>query len=200
MREAAALSAPLVSRYRVGYVLAVRSPLALALLLSALALFAAGCGGGDSSDKKANEAYANGVCTAIATWTTAVKSLATVPSGGITEASINAKLTQFEGATKTMIKQIKAVPAPNTSDGQTAKKQLDQLTSDVETTSAAVKSAASGLPANASVAQIGLALAGLVPQFQTLKDSAQSAVTALKDAGGSLADAFKSENACKQLG
>jgi nitrate/nitrite-specific signal transduction histidine kinase len=168
------------------------------MLLSALALVAAGCGGG--SDRKANEAYAKGVCTALGSWVTGVKSLATVPSGGITKASIDAKLSQFQTATKTMISQIKAVPPPNTSEGQTAKKQIDQLASQVQTTSAAVQSAASKLPAHASVSQIVSALSGLVPQFQTLKSSAQSTVKTIQSAGGSLASAFKSERACKQLG
>jgi hypothetical protein len=169
------------------------------MLLSALALVAAGCGGGGNSDKKANEAYANGVCTAIGSWTTEVKSLATVPSGGITKAAVDAKLSRFEAATRTLISQIKAVPPPNTSEGQTAKKQIDQLAAQVQATSAAVKSAAAKLPANATVAQIVSELSKLVPQFQTLKSSAQSTVKTIQSAGGSLASAFKNERTCKQL-
>jgi len=170
------------------------------MLLSALALVAAGCGGGGNSDKKANEAYASGVCTAIGSWTTEVKSLATVPSGGITKASVDAKLSQFETATRKLISQVKAVPPPNTSEGQTAKKQIDQLATQVQATSAAVKSAAAKLPANATVAQIVSELSKLLPQFQTLKSTAQSTVNTIQSAGGSLASAFKSESACKQLG
>ena len=168
--------------------------------MSVLALVAAGCGGGGNSDKKANEAYANGVCTAIGTWATEVKSLATVPTGGITKASLDAKLSQFETATKKLISQIKAVPPPNTSGGQTAKKQIYQLSSQVQTTSTPVKSAASKLPANATVPEMVSALSTLLPQFQTLKSTAQSTVKAIQSAGGSLASAFKSERACKQLG
>jgi hypothetical protein len=177
----------------------MRRPVALAMLLTALALVAAGCGGGGNSDKKANEAYANGVCTAIGSWTAEVKSLTTVPTGGITKASIDTKLSQFETATQKLISQVKAVPAPNTSEGQSAKKQIDQLATQVQATSTAVKSAASKLPANATVAQVVSELSNLEPQFQTLKSSAQSTVTTIQSAGGSLADAFKSETACKQL-
>jgi peptidoglycan hydrolase CwlO-like protein len=177
----------------------MRRAVAVAMLLSALALVAAGCGGGNS-DKKANETYANGVCTAIDGWATEVKSLATVPSGGITKASLDTKLSQFATATKNLVSQIKAVPAPNTSEGQAAKKQIDQLASQVQTTSAAVKSAAAKLPANATLAQTVSALSTLVPQFQALQSSAQSTVRAIQSSGGSLASAFKSERACKQLG
>jgi hypothetical protein len=178
----------------------VRRPVALVMLLSVLALVAAGCGGGGNSDKKANEGYASGVCTAIGSWTSEAKSLASVPSGGITKASVEARLSLFETATKKLISQIKAAPAPNTSEGQTAKKQIDQLATQVQAMSAAVKSAASKLPANATVAQIVSELSKLTPQFQTLKSTAQSTVKTLQSAGGSLASAFRSERACKQLG
>ncbi len=169
------------------------------MLLSALALVAAGCGGGDS-DKKANEAYASGVCTAIGSWESEVQSLTTVPTGGITKASIDAKLGQFETATNKLISQIKAVPTPNTSEGQAAKKQINQLVTQVRTTSSAVQSAASTLPANPTLTQILSELSTLVPQFQTLTSTAKSTLTTIQTAGGSLADAFKSERACKQLG
>lgn len=169
------------------------------IALSALALVAAGCGGGNS-DKQANEAYAKNVCTAIGTWETEVKSLATVPSGGITKASVNGKLTQFETATNTLISQVKAVPTPNTSGGQAAKKQITQLAAQVQATSAALKSAASTLGANPSLVQIMSALSKLVPQFQKLQSTTQSTVQTIQSAGGSLASAFKSEGACKQLG
>ena len=102
------------------------------MLLSALAVVAAGCGGGNS-DKQANETYATGVCKAIDTWATQVKNLATVPTGGITKASIDATLSQFETATKTLVSEIKAVPPPNTSEGHAARKQIDQLASQVQT-------------------------------------------------------------------
>jgi hypothetical protein len=62
-----------------------------------------------------------------------------------------------------------------------------------------VKSAASKLPANATVAQVVSELSTLVPQFQALKSNAQSTLKTIQSAGGSLADAFKSERACKQL-
>ena len=90
-----------------------------------------------------------------------------------------------------MISQIKAVPPPDTSEGKAAKQQINQLATQVQTTSTAVKTAASQLPANASVTQIISALSGLVPQFTSLKNSAQSTAKAIQDAGGSL-DAMRS--------
>lgn len=163
-----------------------------------LALFAAGCGG--RSDKKANEAYANGVCSAIGSWSREVKSIATDFSGGVSKASLDAKLAQFETATRNLVSQIKAVPPPNTSRGQAARKQIDQFESQVETTTSAVTSTAAQIPANATVTQAVSKLSTLAPQLQMLASTAKSTVKAVQSAGGSLASAFQSANACKNLG
>ncbi len=172
----------------------------LALIVSASVLVSAGCGGDSSSDSKANEAYANSVCTAIGTWEQSVKSIATDFSGGISKASLQSKLTQVEAATKTATTQIKAVPPPKSTEGQAAKQQLQQLSSDVTNTIDAAQSTIAQLQGNASVATVAGAVAALAPQVKTLISSAQSAVGALKSAGGSLGSAFKSTDSCKSLG
>jgi len=167
-------------------------------LLAVLALVAAGCGG--SSDKKANEAYANSVCTAVAAWEQQVRTIATTFSATISKASLQTKITQVEAATKTLATQIKAVPPPNTSDGQAAKKQVDQLSTEVASTVSSAKSSVSQIPADASVATVAAALAPLAPQVKSLASTAQSTLKSLQTAGGSLADAFKSTKSCKNLG
>lgn len=167
-------------------------------LVAVLALVAAGCGG--SSDTKANEAYANSVCTAVAAWEQQVKTIATTFSGPISKATLDTKIAQVETATKKLVTQIKTVPAPNTSDGKAAKQQLDQLSTDVNTTITNAQSAVSQIPSNASAVEVASALIPLAPQVKSLATSAQSAIKSLQSAGGSLASAFKSTASCKNLG
>ena len=65
-----------------------------------LALLAAGCG--KSSDTKANEAYADSVCSAVGSWKQQIQSIGTsLTSGGFTKDSIQTALTKAESATKT---------------------------------------------------------------------------------------------------
>jgi hypothetical protein len=178
----------------------VRLLISSAVLTTALlSLAAAGCGG-KSSDTKANEAYADNVCTAVSTWEQQIKSIATNFSGGISKASLQAKVTQAESATKALVTQIKAVPPPNTSQGQAAKQQLDQLSSDIENTLTAAKSSLGQIKDNASGATISAAVATLAPQVQSLASETKSAISTLKSAGGSLSKAFKSTDSCKSLG
>ena len=98
-------------------------------LIALLVLVGAGCGG--SSDTKANEAYANSVCSAVGNWEQEIKSIATSFTGGVSQGSFQTSITQAEAATKTLLTQIKAVPPPDSSEGQAAKQQLDQLTTDI---------------------------------------------------------------------
>ena len=171
---------------------------AMLTLLAIVALMAAGCGG--SSDTNANEAYANSVCSAIGSWEQQVKSIVTDLSGGVSKASVQTKITQVESATKTLATQIKAIPPPQTSDGQAAQQQLDQLSTSAATTVSSAKSAVAEIPSNASAATVASALAPLAPQVKSLASTAQSTVNSLKEAGGSLGSAFKSADSCKSLG
>ena len=171
--------------------------MAFAFAAFAMAVVAAGCGG--SSDKKSNEAYANSVCSAIDNWQTQVKSLATGISGQTTQAAIQGKASQFETETKNLVNQIKAIPPPDTSEGQAAKQQLDQLGTDLTNSVNAVKSGLASIQSNPSAATIAAAIATLAPQLQSLANTTKSAVSSIKDAGGSLADAFKKSDSCKSL-
>jgi hypothetical protein len=167
-------------------------------LLAGLSLVAAGCGG--SSDTKANEAYANSVCSAIGSWEQQIKTIATSFSGGVSQAALQTSITQAGTATKTLLMQIKAVPPPDTSQGQAAKQQLDQLTTDINNTVDAASTALTELQANPSAAAVSATVATLAPQVQSLASETNSAISSLKDAGGSLASAFKSTDSCKSLG
>jgi hypothetical protein len=167
-------------------------------LIAVLVLVGTGCGG--SSDTKANEAYANSVCSAIGNWEQEIKSIATSFSGGVSQAAFQTSITQAGAATKTLLTQIKAVPPPDSSEGQAAKQQLDQLTTDVNNTTDAASTALTQLQANPSAAALTATVATLAPQVQSLVSAANSAITSLKDAGGSLSSAFKSTDSCKSLG
>ena len=167
-------------------------------MLAVLALVASGCGG-SSSDTQANDAYASSVCSAIGSWEQQIKTIATDFSGGLSKASLQSKITQAGTATKTLATQIKAVPPPNTSDGQAAKKQADQLSSQLTSTVDSAKSAVASIPTNASAVTVAAALAPLAPQVKGLATTAQATVTSLQTAKGSLASAFKSSDSCKNL-
>jgi hypothetical protein len=163
-----------------------------------LALVAAGCGG-SSSDKKANEAYANSVCSAVADWEKQVKQIATDFSGGISKASLQKKVGQAEAATRTLASELKAASPPDTDQGKAARQQLAQLSDDATSSVDAAKSAIAQVQGNASAQAIAAAVAGLLPQVQRLVGEAKSTIATLQSAKGSLASAFRSADSCQSL-
>src|SRR3954452_21882425 len=169
-------------------------------MLLTFALAVVGCGSG-SPDKKANEPYAGSVCSAIGTWETQVKGIVgSLTPGSLDTATLQGKMSQVETATSTLAKQIKAVPPPDTEAGNAAKQQLDQLSTDVTTTTASAKASISQLQSDASAATITATLALLAPQVSGLANSAKTAASSLKTAKNGLGDAFKSASSCKDLG
>jgi len=166
--------------------------------LLAAVVAAAGCGGGNS-DKKANEAYANSVCTAIASWEQQIKGLASV-SSGISKSTLDSKVTQAENATKSLVDKLKTIPPPKSSEGTAAKEQLNQFTSSLSKTVDSAKSAIAQLGSNPSASTITAALVGLAPQVTKLTDDLRSTVDSLQAGASSLAQAFKNTDSCKSLG
>ena len=151
--------------------------------------------------RKANDAYASGVCSAIGTWVQQIKSITSSGfTGGISKATLDSKIAQAETATKTLAKQIKAVPPPNTSDGQAAKAQVDQFSSDAASTASTAQTAVASIPADASATTVAVALLPLAPQVKSLVTTAQTTITSLQTAKNSLASAFKSADSCQSLG
>jgi hypothetical protein len=170
----------------------------LAALAGAAVLVTAGCGG-KSADQKARETYANSVCSAIAGWQTQAESIATDLSGGISRATLQTKVTEIDSATVELRTQIKAIPKPNTSGGQAAKQQLDQLSTELAATVGSVKTAVAGLQADSSAASVAGAVLTLAPQVKSLATTAQTTVSTLRGSEGNLASAFKSADSCKSL-
>jgi hypothetical protein len=175
-----------------------RAAAPLVALVGVVALVVAGCGG-KSADQKANEAYANSVCGHIANWETQVKSIATDLSAGVSRASLQSKVTEVGSATDSLVTKIKALPPPSTSDGNAAKQQLDQLSTELATTSASVKAAADGLQVDSSAATVAAAVVTVAPQAKSLTTSAKSTISTLQSSKGAMSSAFKSADTCKSL-
>jgi hypothetical protein len=150
-----------------------------------------------NENSAANDAYANSVCTAIASWQQQVKSIG--ESGGTSQAELQSKSSQVETATRSLVDQIKGIPVPGSSDGQAASQQLAQLSADLSNTVEATKNGIATIKSNTSAATIATVAATLKPQYQALADSAKSAVHALGDNALPLAFAFRRTDACKSL-
>ena len=151
----------------------------------------------NSANRAANDAYANSVCGAVASWQQQLKTIGS--SGGTSKADLESQASQVETATDNLVKQIGAVPLPRSSDGQAAKQQLNQLTTDLSNTVTATKNGIATIQDNTSVATIATVINALGPQYQNLISSAKTAIHSLGDNAVPLGLAFRRSDTCQSL-
>ena len=171
----------------------------LAVPLLAVAV-AAGCGGGggNGGSTSATE-WADGLCSAITTWTSAISSATSSLQGeGASREGLKDAADEVESATETFVDDVKGLGTPDTEAGQKAKESLDQLADTVTEEVGKIKSAAddvsgaSGVVAAASTISATLSTIGqqLASTFQELEQL---------DAKGELERAFEDAEACDAL-
>ena len=171
---------------------------ALACAVAALALVAAGCGGGDeSSSVSPTDEWAEGFCTAITTWT---DSLGTVTEqfaspSSLTQERLTDAANDVKSSTETLVDDLRGLGAPDTESGDAVKTSIDELSTTLETEVAKIESAvdsASGLAELPSaISSITTSLSAMGTAFAATLDSLQSA-----DAKGELQSALEDSPAC----
>ena len=170
---------------------------ALALVL-VLAVLAAGCGS-KSSEPTSPADWADGVCSAITTWKSSITSSAdSLKGGNLTQDSLKSAGDDVKSATDTLESDLKDLGKPDTQSGQQAKDSLDQLSSDLNTDSDAIKTAVDGVT---DLSGVPAAATTIGTTLQTMQSQVTSTVNSLKqlDAPGELQTAFQQSSACQRL-
>jgi len=170
----------------------------LAVALVALAVLAAGCG---KDDEDPAQAWANGFCSSLTTWSESVKSsVDPITAGNLSSDAVNGAVDDVKSATDKLTSDLKALGAPNTDSGDKAQQQVtdlaDQLTAAEQTLSKAFEGAngTSGMLAAAGVALS--TLGATVTQMKTTLDDLEQSTT---DSSDELRNAFASSDECKPV-
>ena len=103
--------------------------------LALLAFLAAGCGGGgsgSSSDTKSAQDWADGVCSAINTWTDSLRSASqSVTGGNLSQNSLKQAASDLKDSTAQLKDDLNGLGKPDVSSGDKAKESVDQLSSNI---------------------------------------------------------------------
>ena len=165
----------------------------LAAVLVSLVVVAAGCG--KSKPKSATD-WANGVCSAVSTWTTSLADAAdSLKNGNVTKDSIQSAADDAQDATKTLRSDLKKLGKPNTQSGSEAQDTVnqlsDQISSGVSTIEDTVKSVSSVSGALSAVTTVSSTLT-------TMNNEVTAAYQKLSslDPGGELQQAFQQAPDC----
>ncbi len=164
--------------------------------LLVVGVLAAGCG----SDEPSSPAdWADGVCTAITTWTDSVKSAADpIKSGDISEDSLQSAADDVKSATDTLESDLNDLGRPDTEAGQQAEDSLDQLSSDLSTDMDTITSAVEDVSGVSGIAAAATTVGTTLTKMQTQVTSTYTSLTQL-DAKGELSTAFQEASSCQQL-
>jgi hypothetical protein len=179
----------------------MKLPGSLASLL-VLALLAAGCGGssgGGSSETKSPQEWADGVCSAINTWTDSLRSASkSVTGGNLSENSLKQAATDLKDATAQLKDDLNGLGKPDLESGDKAKQSVDtlssQISADVDKIDSALKSAQSG-------GGIVNAVTTVTSTISTMGTQVQTTFNQLKglDPAGELKSAFENASSCKTV-
>jgi len=170
----------------------------------ALATLAAGCGGKSSSSQSTSAAstsaadWANGLCSAVSTWSTSVQTTTTSLKGNVTEDSLKSASADVTKATDEFVNDLKGLGTPDTESGKKAKETLNtlagQLKTNVQTIDKAVNEASGTSGALKAVSTVSSTLVTVGDQVTTAFTSIQQL-----DTKGELDKAFRNSEECKAL-
>lgn len=178
----------------------MKAPAVLASLLL-LALLAAGCGGssGGGSETKSATDWADGVCSAINTWTDSLKSATqSLQGGNLSKSSLEQAASDLKDSTAQLKDDLDGLGKPDLSSGDKAKESIDTLSSnisdDVDKIDSAIKDAQNG-------GNLMSALTTVTSTISTMGSQVQSTFSQLEklDPKGELESAFKNASSCKSL-
>ena len=168
----------------------------------ALAVLAAGCGGGGSSSSdstKPPEEWADGVCSAINTWTDSLQSAAkSVTGGNLSENSLKQAASDLEDSTAQLKDDLDGLGKPDLESGDKAKEDVDTLSSNisdgVDKIDGAIKDVQNG-------GGIVNAVTTVTSTISTMGNQVQTTFNELKnlDPAGELKSAFENASSCNSL-
>lgn len=167
---------------------------------AALALVAAGCGGGDESSASPTEEWADSFCTAITTWKDSLTSVteqfsspSSLTSEALTDAANDAK-----SSTDTFVDELRALGPPETESGEAVKSSIDELSNTVESEVAKIESAAEGV---SGLADLPSAITSITTSISAMSSALSSTVQTAEsaDVDGELRTALEDTPACADI-
>lgn len=172
----------------------------LALLIPVVVgmLLAAGCGGDDGTEASGTTDWANGVCTAVTTWTESLRSAASSVTADPSRDSLESAVDDVESATETLTEDLRGLGRPDTEAGEEAQQTVEQLSDDLNDDVQEIETAvddvsgASDIPS--AVSTISATLMSMGNQISSAFDELEQV-----DDTGELRNAFEQADACADL-
>jgi hypothetical protein len=163
----------------------------------------AGCGGSSSSSSEPSpKDWADGLCSAITTWSNSVKTAGeSLKSGSLSKGDLKKSTSEIKSATNQFADDLKALGKPNTDAGQQAKDAIDKLSTEINDDVDALQSAVNDAVESGTTKGAVSAASSIATSLSTMSTQIGSAASKVQqaDAKGELAQGFRDAPACKKL-
>lgn len=173
----------------------------------ALLLVAAACGGGGgttttttTSSESSAVQWADGVCSSFSAWQQSLLDIkASLKGGQLSSSELRRAGRQVEDATQTLTRSLQRLGKPETAAGETAKKNLDALATQLSSNLDKIDEALKSNPSTAAASLAALSTVGAA--VTAMASDLSSAVGQLKqsDPNGELKRAFRQAKSCSAL-
>jgi copper chaperone CopZ len=151
----------------------------------------------DSSSKKSAADWANGVCTALSTWQSDLKSSVDSVKSSPSQSSIEQAVDDTKSSTNTLVSTLKDLGTPSTESGDKAKSTVDDLSSQLQTGVSSIQTTVenvSGVSGSLdAVSKVSSTLAAMRDDVKAAYQTISSLPT------GELEQAFKDSSSCQSL-
>jgi len=171
--------------------------IALAALVLSSLLVAAGCGSSSSNESSAEE-WTGGLCSALTTWTSSVRSATNSLKSNPSKDGLKSATGDIKSASDTLVGDLKGLGKPDTKAGQDAKDAVDQLSSEIEQDVKDMQSSIGGASGAQGVLTAASSISATLSKMGNQINSAASKLDSA-DPSGELKQAFQNASACKGL-
>ena len=172
-----------------------------------LALLGAGCGGDDDSSSETETSaetsaaeWADGVCTALTTWTSDLEAAAE-PLGDVSALSgdsIRQAADDVKVATETLTESMRGLGRPDTDSGEEVEASVENITTELDSSAQTLEDAVADV---SGLADLAGAVGTITTTLTELGSDVQSLVQDLEEAdvSGELETAFEDADSCDEL-
>jgi hypothetical protein len=181
----------------------------LAVPILALAIVAAGCGGGggasEGPDGTAGESsatpaedWASSVCQAFVDWNASIQAAGQGIRQNPSEDGIRTAGEDIQSATNKLVEDLRGLGRPDTASGQQAKDDIDQLATSLDTSLQKITDATDNASGTSGAVNAASMIVSTLVQMGQEVSAAFSKLEDI-DAQGELKDAFTSADSCAGL-
>jgi predicted transcriptional regulator len=174
-----------------------RTPTLVAVLLVAVVMAGAGCGGED--EVPASTRWAGDLCTAVNTWRDSISSAAASIASNPSQAGLQEAADDATSATQALVDDLRGLGAPETESGEQVRETLDDLAGSVESSIATIEEAADDVSGVSGLLEAVSTVSGTISAISAQLSSSLDELRSLENVDDELTESFQDAPACDGL-